>query len=705
MLVCPQCQFENPDSNNFCQKCGTSLTQKTCPECGSSVPFDAKQCPSCSTTTATVWQAIVCGQTAAKTDDVPTWGYLDAKQRYQLLEPWPPQNGSQQDMAVKVLDCQPFQMSILETLFYQVYSDTESDTKANAAATETATEINADAASEVWVEESQPATSAVTTTPTNLEDIAAMAIPAIAEPYLALQAEFYHTLPGVHDAWQQDQQSVLLLEDRSHLPLLADLWCESQVSPLQILYWLREISEIWDVLAAWHCCQSLLELSNLRVDEDQVFCLQRLYGDLDGTSPTLQDLGKFWQELFDQSQRTQVASLALLLRDLQEASIQTTNQLRVRLQAIAQELQSAFTAPMMNPELSAPDFMDDASPENPADSVSPHTLAADPDGTSESSHNSPLKQLSTLADLEDSSADDAPTVVLPMQLVSLEDAGRTDIGRQREHNEDYFGIHTKLNKIESPQGCTVQAKGLYILCDGMGGHAGGEVASALAANTLRDYFQTLWLEPQSSEAEAERREQSLPTEAEIREAVRLANLALYDINQQNARSGSGRMGTTLVLVLIQGTNAVVAHVGDSRIYRLSRRQGLEQVTVDHEVGQREIQRGVEPDIAYARPDAYQLTQALGPRDENFINPDVQFLDLTEDTLLLLCSDGLSDHDLIETHWRSHLEPLLSSQANLERGVTQLIDLANQYNGHDNITAIAIRVRVRPNLAQLRQSAG
>ncbi|HEY9748273.1 MAG TPA: serine/threonine phosphatase, partial [Allocoleopsis sp.] len=326
------------------------------------------------------------------------------------------------------------------------------------------------------------------------------------------------------------------------------------------------------------------------------------------------------------------------------------------------------------------------------------------DSTSKPGSSNPISQLSGLADAEDSSADDAPTVVLPMQLVSLEDAGRTDIGRQREHNEDYFGIQTEVRKIESPQGRSLQAKGLYILCDGMGGHAGGEVASALAVNTLRDYFQTLWLEPQTAGTESERREQPLPTEAEIREAVRLANLAIYDINQQDARAGSGRMGTTLVLVLIQGTTAVVAHVGDSRLYRLSRRQGLEQVTVDHEVGQREIQRGVEPEIAYARPDAYQLTQALGPRDENFIHPDVQFLELTEDTLLLLCSDGLSDHDLLETHWRSHLEPLLSSQANLERGVTQLIDLANQYNGHDNITAIAIRVRVRPNLAQLRQSA-
>ncbi|HEY9806435.1 MAG TPA: zinc ribbon domain-containing protein, partial [Candidatus Obscuribacterales bacterium] len=103
MLVCPQCQFENPDSNNFCQKCGTSLTQKTCPECGSAVAFDAKQCKSCGTTTATVWQAIVCGQTTAKPEDASAWGYLDAKQRYQLLEPWPLPDDSAQGLAVKVL--------------------------------------------------------------------------------------------------------------------------------------------------------------------------------------------------------------------------------------------------------------------------------------------------------------------------------------------------------------------------------------------------------------------------------------------------------------------------------------------------------------------------------------------------------------------------------------------------------------------------
>jgi serine/threonine protein phosphatase PrpC len=284
-------------------------------------------------------------------------------------------------------------------------------------------------------------------------------------------------------------------------------------------------------------------------------------------------------------------------------------------------------------------------------------------------------------------ADDLPTVILPMQLLSLDDAGCTDIGHQREHNEDCFGIHTQVKKQESPMGRSVQARGLYVLCDGMGGHAAGEVASAMAVETIKRYFQDNW------------HDQQIPTEETVREAVLLANQAIYDVNQQNARSGNGRMGTTLAMVLIQDTNAVIAHVGDSRLYRLTRKRGLEQITVDHEVGQREMKRGVEQAIAYSRPDAYQLTQALGPRSEQFINPDVQFLELNEDTLFVLCSDGLSDNDLIETHWQTHLAPLLSSRAHLDQGILQLIELANEHNGHDNITAVLIRVKVRPNFDQ------
>jgi protein phosphatase len=341
------------------------------------------------------------------------------------------------------------------------------------------------------------------------------------------------------------------------------------------------------------------------------------------------------------------------LGDLEIGKIETMAQLRSRLEEISVELEalgSANLPPIKEKNTAVPTIPQSDEPE---DSIS--------------------------------KTDDMPTVVLTMQLSSLEDAGRTDVGNQRHHNEDYFGIETKIDKLELPKSRVLQGRGLYILCDGMGGHAGGEIASELAVNTLRQYFQKHWIANQ------------LPTEESICEAVYLANEAIYKLNQQEARSGVGRMGTTLAMLLIQDTQAAVAHVGDSRLYRLTRKRGLEQVTVDHEVGQREITRGVEASIAYGRPDAYQLTQALGPRDQNSIDPNVDFFQINEDTLLLLASDGLSDNDLLETHWQTHLEPLLSSGINLEQGVTDLIDLANQHNGHDNITGILVRAKVRPNL--------
>jgi protein phosphatase len=287
--------------------------------------------------------------------------------------------------------------------------------------------------------------------------------------------------------------------------------------------------------------------------------------------------------------------------------------------------------------------------------------------------------------------DDSPTVVLPMQLVNLDDAGRTDVGRQRNHNEDQFFIRTESTRQESPHGRMLKAQGLYVLCDGMGGHACGEVASAKAVQSIRNFFNSRWTKNQ------------LPTEDLIREAILAANTELFNANQENESYGSGRMGTTLVMMLVQDTTVAIAHVGDSRAYRYTRKNRLEQLTLDHELGQVEIQRGVDPDIAYSMPDAYQLTQALGPRSNEFVYPDIRFLDVQEDTLFLLCSDGLSDNELLEEYQETHVQPLLSSRNNVEAGVMQLIDLANEYNGHDNITAIAVRMKVKPNMANLMPS--
>jgi protein phosphatase len=684
MLVCPQCQFENPDTNKFCQECGTSLTQNVCPECGSLVPFQSVHCQVCDTVAGIIWWAIrlenqpaLAADIEAAGDDSGVTDYLDAQQRYQVLQLLPRADRSEEEQ-LRVLDCRPLQPSLLEVLVEKGIPTLSLEGKA------------------VDLEDEYEES----------EFTRLLTIPPIAKPYLALRSQFYQALPAIRDAWQQDQQQVLVLEDRAHLPLLLDLWSREDLPPpsLQILHWLYEMVELWEALESHGCSQSLLELTNLRVDEDQAFCLQRLYSNPIGAAPTLQNLGDTWQILFSQSQRTQLNKLSLLLSELQDGRIITIPSLRARIEAIAYELQMVQSPPAPISDL---DTAPNQNGRSQVDSSrSPHPIAPHPQGVAFSSPSLEEQDLPLDDDLEmDSSemdseegddGDDERTIVLPMQLFSLDDVGRSDVGRQRPHNEDYFGIDTQVMKLESPTGRTIHVRNLYILCDGMGGQADGEIASALAVDTLRHYFKSQWQNTPFAETY-----NSLPGPEVLIEAVQLANKAIFDINQQNARSGSGRMGTTLVMALVQDTEVAIAHVGDSRLYRYTRKRGLEQLTVDHEVGQREIQRGATPEVAYARPDAYQLTQALGPRDENFVKPDVQYLELNEDTLLFLCSDGLTDNDLLETHYRTHIEPLLSSQANLDQGVSQLIDLANRYNGHDNITAIAIRAKVRPDLAHLR----
>src|SRR5919199_5551153 len=757
MLVCPKCQFENPNTNKFCQSCGTSLIHKTCQECDTLVPVNAETCHNCGAFTGTVWRAIISKEpdsftsstdepvapleasnqvandtdhadvlpieasltdedelsqpetsalttpahssecalppleddqgentipltkpeaieeiadeevtqplsnplrskfTQGATDETsnstevcsptPTVVYLDKQQRYRLLEPQSldvaaTDGENHYDLSVRVLDCQPFQQSPLEALLEQQPSRSE----------------------KYELSLKQPATSPGDTWRVR-------GIPAIAQPYLALKELYYQTLPAVHDAWHQAGDAVVLLEDRSGWQSLNELWDSEQLSTLQILYWLDEMAKLWDALEPWHCRQSLLETTNLRVDEDQALGLMRLYPEPEEQQLTLQDLGQVWQQLFDQSQRTQFMSLAALFRQMCTQKIKTIHHLQSHLEATPRQHEAVTTEADQNYNLVRAEATDSTSVDIPEEAgyTQPPRI--------------PYEAMSS------NEGDELPTLILPMQLLSLDDAGCTDIGHQREHNEDSFGIQTLVKKLENPMGRSVQARGLYILCDGMGGHASGEVASGMAVETLRRFFQEHW------------QDEHFPSEETVREAVRVANQTIYEVNQKNARSGSGRMGTTLVMMLIQNTNVAIAHVGDSRLYRLTRKRGLEQLTEDHELGNRELKLGVPREIAYGRPDAYQLTQALGPRNEQGINPDVHILELNEDTLFILCSDGLSDNDLIETHWQTHLAPLLSSRANLDQGILQLIELANEHNGHDNITAILVRVKVRPNFEQ------
>jgi protein phosphatase len=287
--------------------------------------------------------------------------------------------------------------------------------------------------------------------------------------------------------------------------------------------------------------------------------------------------------------------------------------------------------------------------------------------------------ITEMFDLEEASGE-LPTILMPSRLLSVEAAGITDVGQNRQHNEDFFVIDNRVTHLCNPDSSQVYARGLYILCDGMGGHDQGEVASRMAAETLALHFAEHW-------------QVCLPSEAEIRDAILQTNQTLYDLNESQTRLGPGRMGTTMVLALLQDKQLRFAHVGDSRLYQFTYCGGLKQLTIDHEVGQRDIARGIKPKVAYARPSAYQLTQAMGPRAGHCLNLEVQDLTLNEDCLFLLCSDGMSDNHLLERYWETHLRPLLNFQIPLDEGLYNLVALANAENGHDNISVVGVRVKL------------
>jgi protein phosphatase len=517
------------------------------------------------------------------------------------------------------------------------------------------------------------------------------ALPAAAYPYLLLA----DAAPPLYDVWQQAETTCLIT--RTEQPALSSLIqsFSTAVDPLQHVYWLYRLTDLWLALEAvpqWR--SSLLLANNIGIDSEQSVRIREFIPPA-SQPPQLADLKAFLQSLLAQPHRGTFAPLRQIRKIILTVTASNTlEQLRSELATIGESLLATPAA--ITPAISA----------NSAEAALPMAaMAAITRPEDLPTENPPIENLNIEEPLEDMEEDidlpeptdsDDSTMVLPMKLVDIASAGRTDVGRQRDHNEDRFLIASSTQKRADNSGQTTQAHSLYVLCDGMGGHAGGEIASRLATETLSAYFAEHWPHPLPGAALV-----PLPSEEIIVEAVKLANQAIFDINEKEDRAGNERMGTTLVLVLVQGTEAAVAHVGDSRLYQHTRRMGLRQVTTDHEVGQREMQRGVPQAIAYARPDAYQLTQALGPRGSTDLAPSVAYLTFAEDTLLLLCSDGLSDNNLVEDYLKSHLDPILRGKKEIEIGVDELIDLGNEVNGHDNISVIAIRLKVSPDLGRMQ----
>lgn len=210
---------------------------------------------------------------------------------------------------------------------------------------------------------------------------------------------------------------------------------------------------------------------------------------------------------------------------------------------------------------------------------------------------------------------------------------------------------------------------LALVCDGMGGHAGGQWASQTATTTIV--------------AELERRFARVPLDAALRDAVRTANRVLVQACAD--RDATCRPGTTCVALLFEGHSVVVAHVGDSRAYRVRHGQ-LTPLTSDHTVVRELMERGLlTSEQMTGHPDAHQVTRALGIMVD--VEPEILVLtDLEPADRFLLCSDGLSD--LVSD---AELSSALCGPESPDELARNLVALANARGGHDNVTALVAHV--------------
>ncbi|MDP2344248.1 MAG: protein phosphatase 2C domain-containing protein [Deltaproteobacteria bacterium] len=242
----------------------------------------------------------------------------------------------------------------------------------------------------------------------------------------------------------------------------------------------------------------------------------------------------------------------------------------------------------------------------------------------------------------------------------------TDVGLKRDHNED---------------ACVADdAHGIFVVCDGMGGAAAGEVASAMALDRVTEFFRPRVAELRTGDMQSPAFRQRL---------VRLADAAIQDACQHVYKAASdgvtGRvgMGTTLTLLVLIERVAVVGHVGDSRMY-LRRNNILYPLTRDHSFVNEMVSRGaLTPEEALKHPMANLLSRAVGP--QGHVDADTNVLDVYDDDLFFLCTDGVTKG----VNEAAMLECL--GAKTLEASCKNIIDAANAAGGDDNSTAVLVRV--------------
>lgn len=236
---------------------------------------------------------------------------------------------------------------------------------------------------------------------------------------------------------------------------------------------------------------------------------------------------------------------------------------------------------------------------------------------------------------------------------------KSDVGRVREINEDSFYISDSLDEVQ-----------IYMLADGMGGYKGGEIASKLAIQSAKNYIENNF-------KQIEKDKDSIIQL--VGSSVEYANMIVYEKSKENKELEG--MGTTLDICLIYNNRVFIGHVGDSRVYRI-RKEFMRKLTQDHSYVQKLVKDGtITKEEAVHHPQKNMLMKALGCNA--FVEPDVMVKGFLKDDILIMNSDGL-------TNLVSQDDMFREAKKDIEQAPKELVKLANEKGGYDNITVIVIK---------------
>ncbi len=244
--------------------------------------------------------------------------------------------------------------------------------------------------------------------------------------------------------------------------------------------------------------------------------------------------------------------------------------------------------------------------------------------------------------------------------------GKTDIGLNRENNEDNFCIDETMN--------------LFIVADGMGGHASGQVASKIAVDVIKERLQYVL---KKDNIEYYQNPKNSKHANYLVNCIHIANQVIYEAGQKYQQNKG--MGTTIAAALIDGNNLIVANVGDSRLY-LIRDNTINQLTMDHSLVMEQVRKGLITLEEANKSDMQNvLLRALG--NEQTVEVDVSEMPLNNNDYILLCSDGMvrmvNDEKILEV-----IQELKDPKIICEK----LITLANNAGGKDNITVVVANIK-------------